>query len=150
MEKILMRHREMRWKDKEDWASVIRETGEVELEQFVIGLGKMELPEAAVKVRAELAPENVEGLFREAQRRIGPGTDIHMAFWKQAEKRTDPLLAKLELYALSGDAAVRKELNDHAETRFAALEGTHRRSIRDDIKAKRRVEYRKLQQAGRD
>ena len=49
--KILLRHREARWKDKEDWASVIRETGEVELQQFIIGLGKMELPEAAVKVR---------------------------------------------------------------------------------------------------
>ena len=42
--KILLRHREARWKDKEDWASVIRETGEVELQQFIIGLGKMELP----------------------------------------------------------------------------------------------------------
>lgn len=148
--KILLRHREARWKDKEDWASVIRETGEVELQQFIIGLGKMELPEAAVKVRAELAPENVEGLFREAQRRVGPGTDMHMAFWKQAEKRTDPLLAKLELYALSGDAAVLKELNEHAEMRFAALESTYRRKIRDDLKTKRRGEYRKLQQAGRD
>lgn len=148
--KILLRHREARWKDKEDWASVIRETGEVELQQFIIGLGKMELPEAAVKVRAELAPENVEGLFREAQRRIGPGTDIHMAFWKEAEKRTDPLLAKLELYALSGDAAVLKELNEYAEKRFAALESAHRRKIRDDVKAKRREQYRKLQQAGRD
>ena len=103
-----------------------------------------------MKVRAELAPENVEGLFREAQRRIGPGTDIHMAFWKEAEKRTDPLLAKLELYALSGDAAVLKELNEHAEKRFAALESTHRLRVRDDLKAKRREQYRKLQQAGRD
>ena len=25
--KILLRHREARWRDKEDWASVIRETG---------------------------------------------------------------------------------------------------------------------------
>jgi len=148
--KILLRHRETRWKDNEEWATVIRETGEVELQQFIIGLGKMELPEAPVKVRAELAPENVEGLFREAQRRIGPGTDIHMAFWKEAEKRTDPLLAKLELYALSGDAAVLKELNEQAEKRFAALEGAHRRQIRDDVKAKRREQYRKLQQAGRD
>jgi type III restriction enzyme len=73
-----------------------------------------------------------------------------MAFWKQAEKRTDPLLAKLELYALSGDAAVLKELNEHAEMRFAALESAHRRKIRDELKAKRRGEYRKLQQAGRD
>ena len=148
--KILLRHRETRWKDKEDWASVIRETGEVELQQFIIGLGNMELPEAAVRVRAELAPENVEGLFREAQRRIGPGTDIHMTFWKQAEQRTDPLLAKLELYALSGDASVLKELNEHADKRFAALEGANRKKIRDNIKAKRRGEYRKLQQAGRD
>jgi type III restriction enzyme len=148
--KILLRHRETRWKDKEDWASVIRETGEVELQQFIIGLGKMELPEAAGKVRAELAPENVEGLFKEAQRRVGPGTDIHMAFWKEAEKRTDPLLAKLELYALSGDAAVLKEMNDYAETRFAVLGNAHRRRIRDDLKPKRRDAYRKLQQAGRD
>ena len=92
----------------------------------------------------------MEGLFREAQRRVGPGTDIHMAFWKQAEKRTDPLLAKLELYALSGDATMLKELNEHAEMRFAALESVHRRKIRDELKTKRRDEYRKLQQAGRD
>lgn len=146
---ILLRHRTARWKDEADWATVVRETGEVGLEQFVIGIGKMELPEAALKVRAELAPENVEGLFKEAQRRIGPGTDIHMAFWKEAEKHTDPLLAKLELYALSGDAAVLKELSDHAEKRFAALESAHRSAVRD-LKAKRNDQYRKLQQAGRN
>ena len=146
---ILLRHRTARWKDEADWAAVVRETGEVGLEQFVIGIGKMELPEAALKVRAELAPENVEGQFKEAQRRIAPGTDIHLAFWKEAEKHTDPLLAKLELYALSGDAAVLKELSDHAEKRFAALESTHRSETRK-LKAKRRDQYRKLVQAGRD
>ena len=79
----------------------------MELEQFIIGLGKMEMPAAAVKVRAELASENIEGLFREAHRRIGPGTDIHAAFRGEAEKKTDPALAKLELFALSSDPAMR-------------------------------------------
>jgi hypothetical protein len=128
---------------------IVRETGQVELEQFIIGLGKMEMPAAAVKVRAELASENVDGLFREAHRRIGPGTDIHAAFRAEAEKKTDPALAKLELFALSGDAAVLKEISDHAEKRFAALEAKHRGSIRR-TKAKRKEQYRKLQQAGRD
>jgi hypothetical protein len=146
---ILVRHREQRWKGDEDWASLVRETGQVELEQFIIGLGKMEMPAAAVKVRAELVSENVEGLFREAHRRIGPGTDIHAAFRAEAEKKTDPALAKLELFALSGDAAVLKEISDHAEKRFAALEAKHRGSIRR-TKAKRKEQYRRLQQAGRD
>ncbi len=109
----------------------------------------MEMPAAAVKVRAELASENVEGLFREAHRRIGPGTDIHAAFRAEAEKKTDPALAKLELFALSGDAAVLKEISDRAEKRFVALEAKHRGSIRR-TKAKRKEQYRKLQQAGRD
>jgi len=146
---ILIKHREQRWKDDQDWASLVRETGQVELEQFIIGLGKMEMPTAAVKVRAELASENIEGLFREAHRRIGPGTDIHAAFRATAEKKTEPALAKLELFALSGDPGVLKEINDHAETRFATLEAEHRGSIRR-TKAKRKERYRKLQQAGRD
>jgi proteasome subunit B (beta)-like protein len=41
-------------------------------------------------------------------------------------------------------------VNEHAEKRFAALESTHRRKVRDELKTKRRNEYRKLQQAGRD
>ncbi len=146
---ILIKHREQRWKDAQDWASLVRETGQVELEQFIIGLGKMEMPAAAIKVRAELASENVEALFREAHRRIGPGTDIHAAFRGEAEKKTDPALAKLELFALSSDPAVLKEINDHAEKRFATLEAEHRGSIRR-TKAKRKEQYRKLQQAGRD
>ena len=146
---ILIKHREQRWKDDQDWASLVRETGQVELEQFIIGLGKMEMPTAAVKVRAELASENIEGLFREAHRRIGPGTDIHAAFRATAEKKTEPALAKLELFALSGDPGVLKEINDHAETRFATLEAEHRGSIRR-TKAKRKERYQKLQQAGRD
>src|SRR6266542_1479212 len=146
---ILIKHREQRWKDTQDWVSLVRETGQVELEQFIIGLGKMEMPAAAVKVRAELASENVEGLFREAHRRIGPGTDIHAAFRAEAEKKTDPALAKLELFALSSDPAVLKEINDDAEKRFGTLEAEHRGSIRR-TKAKRKEQYRKLQQAGRD
>src|SRR6266496_3457932 len=146
---ILIKHREQRWKDAQDWASLVRETGQVELEQFIIGLGKMEMPAAAIKVRAELASENVEALFREAHRRIGPGTDIHAAFRGEAEKKTDPALAKLELFALSSDPAVLKEINDHAEKRFGTLEAEHRGSIRR-TKAKRKEQYRKLQQAGRD
>ena len=146
---ILIKHRQQRWKDDQDWPSLVRETGQVELEQFVIGLGKMEIPAATIKVRAELASENIEGLFREAHRRIGPGTDIHAAFRAEAEKKTDPALAKLELFALSSDAAVLKEINEHAEKRFAALEAEHRGSIRR-TKARRKEQYRKLQQAGRD
>ncbi|PYJ90209.1 MAG: hypothetical protein DME71_06940, partial [Verrucomicrobia bacterium] len=54
-----------------------------------------------------------------------------------------------ELFALSGDAAVLKEISHHAEKRFAALEANHRGSIQR-TKAKRKEQYRKLQQAGRD
>jgi type III restriction enzyme len=147
--RILLRHREARWKEKEDWASVVRETGEVELQQFIVGLGKMEVSEAAVRIRAELAPENVEALFKEALRRIAPGTDVNMAFWREAEKKTDPLLAKLELYALSNDASILKELNEHANKRFDALDAKHR-SATKTLKERRRQLYSKLRQAGRE
>jgi type III restriction enzyme len=146
---ILLRHRKKKWKEKEDWASVVRETGEVELQQFIVGLGDMEVSEAAVRIRAELAPENVEALFKEALRRIAPGTDIHMAFWKEAEKETDPLLAKLELYALSSDASVLKELNTYANKSFEALDAKYRAATKS-LKQKRRQLYSKLRQAGRE
>ncbi len=38
--RILVKHREQRWKGDEDWASLVRETGQVELEQFIIGWAK--------------------------------------------------------------------------------------------------------------
>jgi len=50
---------------------------------------------------------------------------------------------------LSADPAVLREINDYAEERFAILEAEHRGSIRQ-TKAKRREQYRKLRQAGRD
>lgn len=147
--KILLRRRDAKWKEKEDWATVVRETGEVELQQFIVGLGKMEVSEAAVRIRAQLAPENVEALFKEALRRIAPGTDVHMAFWREAEKKTDPLLAKLELYALSNDPSVINELNDYANKRFDALDAKHRASTKS-LKQKRRELYLRLRQAGRE
>src|SRR6266496_323019 len=146
---ILLRHRDKKWKEKEDWASVVRETGEVELQQFIVGLGEMEVSEAAVRIRAELAPENIEALFKEALRRIAPGTDVHMAFWKEAEKKTDSLLAKLELYALSSDASVLNELNECATKRFEALDAKYRGATKT-LKQKRRQLYSKLRQAGRE
>src|SRR6266496_954566 len=147
--KILLRRREAKWKDKEDWATVVRETGEVELQQLIIGLGEMELAEAALKIRTQLAPENVEALFKEALRRIAPGTDVHMTFWKEVEKKTDPLLAKLELYALSNDPLVLNELDEYATKRFDALDSEHRAGTKS-LKPKRRELYRKLRQAGRE
>ncbi len=147
--KILLRHRESKWKQKEDWASVVRETGNVELQQFIVGLGEMAISEATVKILTQLAPENVEALFKEALRRIAPGTDVHMAFWREVEKKTNPFLAKLELYALSNDPAVLKELDEYSTSRFDALDSKHR-SATKSLKPKRRELYRKLRQAGRE
>ena len=147
--KILLLRREAKWKEKEDWATVVRETGEVELQQFIIGLGEMELSEAAVKIRTQLAPENVEALFKEALRRIAPGTDVHMAFWKEVEKKTDPLLAKLELYALSNDPLVLNELNEYATKQFDTLDAKYRAATKS-LKPKQRELHRKLRQAGRE
>ena len=120
--KILLRHRATKWKEKEDWATVVRETGQVELQQFIVGLGEMAISEATVKILTQLAPENIEALFKEALRRIAPGTDVHMAFWREVEKQTNPFLAKLELYALSNDPAVLRELEEYGTSRFDALD----------------------------
>jgi type III restriction enzyme len=96
-----------------------------------------------------LLPENVEALFKEALRRIASGTDVHMAFWKEVEKKTDPMLAKLELYVLSNDQSVLKELDEFATRRFDALDEKYRADT-DSLKPKRREFYRKLRQAGRE
>ena len=86
----------------------------------------MTISEATVKILTDLAPENIEALFKEALRRIAPGTDVHMTFWRDVEKKTNPFLAKLELYALSNDVAVLKEVDEYATSRFDALDSKHR------------------------
>ena len=72
-----------------------------------------------------------------------------MAFWKEAEKKTDPVLAKLELYALSKDQSVLIELNRYVIIRFDALDAKYR-SLMKSLKPKRRELYQKLRQAGRE
>jgi len=146
--RVLIKHREQRWKGDEDWASLVRETGQVELEQFIIGLGKMEMPAAAVKVRAELASENVEGF---SEKHIGASDPARTFMLRSERKRKENRSSTSEVGAvrISGDAAVLKEISDYAEKRFAALEAKYRGSIRR-TKAKRKEQYRKLQQAGRD
>ena len=75
-----------------------------------------------------------------------------MCTWGFGERwRRKPIrfLPRLELYALSNDPAVLKELDEYATARFDTLDSKHRGATKS-LKPKRRELYRKLRQAGRE
>lgn len=85
--------------EREDWDTLIREGGEIEVDVSRIATGGMKVT-GKTSSRVSLAEENIDQLFDEAGRILASGEGLHRTYWKRYHDREYPNQAKLVLFAV--------------------------------------------------
>ncbi len=101
-------------KNTERFKQIIERKGKVTIQAVAWRVGDMEASDADV-LELDMASENIEDLFETAGRKLGEG--LHKAWWK-SRASSDPVTrttAKLELFALSLDPTVARQLETTAQ-----------------------------------
>lgn len=130
-----------------DYKQRYDEAGRIDVRSVTVEVGKTNLTDEQ-RTKLPVLPRNVEHAFDVAGRRLGGG--LHTAYLKHraaADKSTNVLAIKRELFALLQNGGVLKAVQDRATELADVALAKHKTSI-DHLPEEKRLEYRQLRLQG--
>jgi len=103
-----------------EWASVVREGGEIEVNVTTVAIGQMNVT-GTKTTRIALTDENVDQLFDVCGRTLAAGEGLHRTYWKAYHDKAKPNEAKLELFAVLRHQDTMPEMEKAARKQFETL-----------------------------
>jgi type III restriction enzyme len=131
--------------ERKDWASLVQEGGEIEVDVSRIATGGMSVA-GKTSVRVALVEENVDQLFEDAGRLLASGEGLHRTYWKCYHEKDRPNEAKLELFAVLGQSETLPEMERLGRQLFDAMWSQHKSAIQQ-LPASTRKRFQSLVQA---
>jgi type III restriction enzyme len=131
--------------ERKDWASLVQEGGEIEVDVSRIATGGMSVA-GKTSVRVALVEENVDQLFEDAGRLLASGEGLHRTYWKRYHEKDRPNEAKLELFAVLGQSETLPEMERLGRQLFDATWSQHKSAIQQ-FPASTRKRFQSLVQA---
>lgn len=131
--------------ERKDWASLVQEGGEIEVDVSRIATGGMSVA-GKTSARVALVEENVDQLFEDAGRLLASGEGLHRTYWKRYHEKDRPNEAKLELFAVLGQSETLPEMERLGRQLFDAMWSQHKSAIQQ-LPAPTRKRFQSLVQA---
>jgi len=131
--------------ERQDWDTLIREGGEIEVDVSRVATGGMQVA-GKTSIRVSLVEENIDQLFDEAGRILASGEGLHRTYWKRYHDRGYPNQAKLELFAVLNQSETFNIVEHLSKQLFAAMWNKHKAAIQQ-LPASVRKRFQSLIQA---
>lgn len=128
-----------------NWANMVREGGEVEVDVTLIAIGQMSVA-GHKSMRMTLSAENIDQLFDASGRMLAAGEGLHRTYWKRYHDHEKPNEAKLELFALIRKPDTLANLEKLARKQFEKLWKEHKDAVQE-LPAAVRARFHALIQA---
>jgi type III restriction enzyme len=133
--------------EQTEWASLVREGGEIEVDVSRIATGGMKVA-AKSSMRVALVEENIDQLFDESGRMLASGEGLHRTYWKRYHDKEHPNRAKLELFAVLGQPETLTVIEHLGKQMFDELWKKHKSDIQASPSSTRKRFQALIQAAG--
>ncbi|MCI0697638.1 DEAD/DEAH box helicase family protein [candidate division KSB1 bacterium] len=128
-----------------NWANMVRESGEVEVDVTLVAIAQMNVT-GRKSIRMALSDESIDHLFDASGRMLAAGEGLHRTYWKRYHDHAKPNEAKLELFALMRKPDTLAELEKQARKQFDRFWKEHKAAIQK-LPAADRARFHALIQA---
>jgi type III restriction enzyme len=137
--------RDARAKNESEWLSMVKESGEIAVDEISITVGPMHIGGRGSS-RMTLSSENIDQLFDEAGRVLASGEGLHRSYWRRYHSHEKPSEAKLEIAAVVRHADTKPALDALAKEQFHSLFEANKAKIKK-LPSGERQGYQQLQLA---
>ncbi|HRD52563.1 MAG TPA: hypothetical protein PKY96_07940, partial [Flavobacteriales bacterium] len=129
-------------KDQENWLSMVKEGGEIAVDELSITVGPMHIAGRGTS-RMTLSNENIDQLFEDTGRVLASGEGLHRSYWRRYHDHDRPAEAKLELAAVIRHEETKPALEALAKEQFQSLYDVNKAQIKK-LPAGERQRYQQL------